>query len=134
MQEMLRSVTAFALVTAGILLVASGPITAQRHDGFEIHRDAAPIDAVSSKSGQPAMFQASFIMHAFGNDTTTTGGARNLQLVTPALTHWIGPGFQDHTGHIGILRLQIVPEPGALLLLAAGAGALALLRRGSRRC
>lgn len=68
---MLRSVTAFALTTAGILLVASGPVTAQRNDGFETHRDAAPIDSVSNKSGQPAMFQVSFILHAFGNDTTT---------------------------------------------------------------
>jgi hypothetical protein len=73
------------------------------------------------------------ILHRAGHDTTTPGGVRNLQLVTPALTHWVSPGFQDHTGHIGILKLQITPEPGALLLLAAGAGALALLRRAYRR-
>jgi hypothetical protein len=75
--------------------------------------------------------QGSFttILHRAGHDTITPSGVRNLQLVTPALTHWISPGSQDHTGHIGVLKLQIIPEPGAVLLLAAGATALALLRR-----
>ncbi|MDH3519482.1 MAG: hypothetical protein OEM49_03420 [Myxococcales bacterium] len=71
------------------------------------------------------------ILHRAGYDTATPSGMRNLQLVTPALTHWIGPGFQTHTGHIGILTLQ-VPEPGRVALLAAGIGALALLYRASR--
>jgi hypothetical protein len=39
----------------------------------------------------------------------------------------------DHTGHIGILSLQVLPEPTALLLLAAGVGALVGLHRLSRR-
>jgi hypothetical protein len=34
-------------------------------------------------------------------------------------------------GHIGILELQTGPEPGVVLLLAAGAGVLAGLRRVS---
>jgi len=74
------------------------------------------------------------ILHRAGTDATTPSGARSIQLVTPALTHWLGPGWNTHTGHIGILTLQIVPEPNAVLLLAAGAGVLALLRRMNRRC
>jgi len=80
------------------------------------------------------------ILHRAGHDTTVmhttpmgTTTVRNLQLVTPALTHWSSPGFQDHTGHIGILTLQITPEPGALLLLAVGIGALTLLYGTSLR-
>jgi hypothetical protein len=62
------------------------------------------------------------ILHGSGHDTVTSGGVRNLQLVTPALTHWVGSGgAQYHTGHIGILTLQ-VPEPGHAMLLAAGVG------------
>jgi hypothetical protein len=58
---------------------------------------------------------------------------RNIQLVTPALTHWQGVFVNSHTGHIGILKLQIVPEPSAVAMLAVGAGVLALLYRVSRR-
>jgi len=72
------------------------------------------------------------VLHRAGFDTVTSGGVRNIQLVTPTLTHWIGPGYQTHTAQIGILTLQ-VPEPGAMLLLAAGAGVLGLLYRASRR-
>jgi hypothetical protein len=73
------------------------------------------------------------ILHRAGYDSVTSGGVRNIQLVTPTLTHWIGPGFQTHTAQIGILNLSITPEPGAILLLAAGAGVLVLLRRVGRR-
>jgi hypothetical protein len=79
------------------------------------------------------------ILHRTGFDTTSmrttsmgTTTLRNIQLVTPVLVHWIGPGFQTHTGHIGILTLR-VPEPGRVALLTAGMGALALPRRASRR-
>ena len=48
------------------------------------------------------------------------------------LTHWLSPGYNTHTAQIGMLRIQ-VPEPGAALLLAVGAGALVLLHRVSRR-
>jgi hypothetical protein len=73
------------------------------------------------------------ILHRTGFDTTTPGGVRNLQLVTPGIVHWIGTGTQTHTGHIGVLTLQITPEPGAILLLAAGGCVLALLYRVNRR-
>jgi hypothetical protein len=68
-----------------------------------------------------------------GFDTVTEGGVRNIQLVTPNLVHWVGPGSQTHTGHIAILTMQITPEPGAILLLAAGGGVLALLYRANSR-
>jgi len=73
------------------------------------------------------------ILHRAGYDTVTSGGARNIQLVTPALTHWIGPGYQTHTGHIGILNMQLAPEPGAVMLLAVGGAVMALLYRVNRR-
>jgi len=73
------------------------------------------------------------ILHRAGYDSVTSGGVRNIQLVTPTLTHWIGPGFQAHTGQIGMLTLQITPEPEAILMLAAGGGILALLYGVSRR-
>jgi hypothetical protein len=66
-----------------------------------------------------------------GYDTTTPGGVRNIQLVTPTLTHWArghGRPF-NHTGHIAILRIQLVPEPGGLAMIAVGACALVLLHR-----
>jgi hypothetical protein len=67
-----------------------------------------------------------------GFDSRTPGGVGNIQLVTPTLTHWLSPGFNTHTAQIGILTIQ-VPEPGAVLLLAAGGGALGLLYWVSRR-
>jgi hypothetical protein len=73
------------------------------------------------------------VLHRAGYDTVTAGGVRNLQLVTPAVTHWISPGWQSHSGQIGILTMQISPEPRAILLLAAGGGVLALLYLTSRR-
>jgi hypothetical protein len=75
------------------------------------------------------------ILHRKGFDTTTASGVRNIQLVTPSLTHWKrGHGRpSNHTGHIGILKLHIVPEPQAVLLIGAGAGVLVVLRRVSRR-
>jgi hypothetical protein len=74
------------------------------------------------------------IIRRAGHDTSTPGGVRNIQLVTPALIHWIGTRgqYDGFEGHIGILTLH-VPEPHAVLLLAVGAGALVVLRRVSRR-
>jgi hypothetical protein len=67
-----------------------------------------------------------------GYDNRNASGSGTIQLVTPVLTHWNGPG-RPHTGHIAILKIQIVPEPSALLLFAVGASALAVLRKVSRR-
>jgi len=73
------------------------------------------------------------IVFRSGYDTVTSGGVRNIQLVSPQLSHWISAGFSGHGGGVNMLTLRITPEPGALLLLAAGAGSLALLYRSSRR-
>jgi hypothetical protein len=78
------------------------------------------------------------VMRRSGFDTTsvTPSGntVRNIQLVTPALTHWkSSTGATDHTGHIGVFKLQIVPEPSAVFMLAVGAGVLVALHRVSRR-
>jgi hypothetical protein len=67
-----------------------------------------------------------------GYDNRTAGGKGNIQLVTPTLTHWLSPGYNTHTAQVGLLTLQ-VPEPGAVLLLAAGSGLLGLLYWVSRR-
>ncbi len=72
------------------------------------------------------------ILHRAGYDTTTPGGVRNIQLVTPALTHWLNSGYRSSTAHIGVLKIQ-VPEPHAMLLLAVGVGVLAVLRGVTRR-
>lgn len=73
----------------------------------------------------------STVLRRAGYDNRTPLGVGNIQLVTPSLTHWWS-GW-NHTGHIGILKLHLAPEPGSLLLLAAGAGVLVVLRRVSRR-
>jgi hypothetical protein len=76
------------------------------------------------------------ILKRTGYDNSTGTGTtkvRNIQLVTPTLSHWNGAGFTTHTGQIGILKLTITPEPEALLMLAAGGGLLALLYWARRR-
>jgi len=74
------------------------------------------------------------ILHRAGYDDRTPLGSGRIQLVTPALTHWIGDRRpDDHTGHIGILTLEVVPEPGKIALLAIGLGTLIALRRWGRR-
>jgi hypothetical protein len=71
-----------------------------------------------------------------GYDNRTPMGSGTIQLVTPHLVNWIQSDcpFPDctlrseTTASIAILRLQFVPEPRAVLLLAAGVGVLAVLR------
>jgi hypothetical protein len=73
----------------------------------------------------------STVLRRAGYDNRTPLGFGNIQLVTPSLTHsW---GGWNHTGHIGVLTLRLTPEPGSLLLLAAGVGVLMVLHRVSRR-
>ena len=67
-----------------------------------------------------------------GYDNRTTGGRGNIQLVTPTLTHWLALAWSTHSAQVGLLKIH-VPEPGAVLLLAAGIGALLMLRRVGRR-
>jgi hypothetical protein len=76
-----------------------------------------------------------------GYDNRTPMGSGTIQLVSPHLANWIGldcPSAScslrsETTAGIAILRLQFVPEPRAVLLLAVGAGVLVALRRASRR-
>jgi hypothetical protein len=67
-----------------------------------------------------------------GYDNRTAGGLGTIRLVTPTLVHWLSSGFDSHTAQIGMLTIR-VPEPGAVVLLAAGVGVLVVLRRSSRR-
>ena len=69
-----------------------------------------------------------------GYDNRTPGGRGRIQLVTPTLAHRVGPMSNYHvqSAQIGMLTIQ-VPEPGAVLLLAVGAGVLVVLRRTSQR-
>jgi len=67
-----------------------------------------------------------------GYDNRTPGGLGTIQLVTPTLTHWLAPAWSTHSAQVGLLKIH-VPEPGAVLLLAAGIGALLMLRRVGRR-
>jgi hypothetical protein len=64
-----------------------------------------------------------------GYDKRTALGKGTIQLVTPVLTRWTQPAFDQFTGGVGILRLQFVPEPGKWVLLAAGLSMLAVLYR-----
>ncbi len=72
-------------------------------------------------------YRTDTIIRRAGYDNRNASGIGTIQLVTPALTHWLG--YENSTGHIAILKLKFVPEPRAALLLAAGAGVLMVLRR-----
>jgi hypothetical protein len=64
-------------------------------------------------------------------------GLGTVQLVAPQLAQWNFPDrdapWDPHTGAIGILKLQFVPEPRGWLLMVAGLGFLMVLHRVSRR-
>jgi hypothetical protein len=68
-----------------------------------------------------------------GYDKRTALGKGTIQLVTPVLTRWSQPSFDQVTGGIGIFRLQFVPEPGKWVLLVAGLSMLGILYRARRR-
>ena len=65
------------------------------------------------------------------------GGAGNIQMVSPMLTHWNCPacGSDYETGGIGVMNLQFVdaPEPASALMLLAGISALGLIYRVNHR-
>ncbi len=71
---------------------------------------------------------------AKGTDQRTPQGLGHLQLVTPFVIRWTEdrhapPAVTGYQAGIAILDLQFVPEPAALLLLASGVPALAVLYR-----
>jgi hypothetical protein len=67
-----------------------------------------------------------------GYDNRTALGMGTIQLVTPVLTRWTQPAFDQFTGGIGVLRLRFVPEPGKWALLLAGLSLLGVLYRARR--
>jgi hypothetical protein len=52
-----------------------------------------------------------------------------IQIVTPTLVVTSIDSPLDRTALMGVLTLRVVPEPGPLLLLGAGAASLAALAR-----
>ena len=50
-------------------------------------------------------------------------------MVTPALTRCKNPFSDYYTGSIATMKLVLVPEPDAWLILVSGIGALAILCR-----
>ena len=73
-----------------------------------------------------------------GFDFTDARSVRNIQLVSPILTQWLGatPPLQFETGGIAVLNFnitaEVVPEPGLLVGLVAGLSMLGVLYR--RNC
>jgi hypothetical protein len=73
-------------------------------------------------------FQSTMLARA-GYDNRTPAGAGNIQLVSPSLTRWKNLYSDYYTGSIATLKLSLVPEPDAWLMLVSGIGTLALLYR-----
>jgi hypothetical protein len=73
------------------------------------------------------------ILKRTGYDNRTPGGAGNIQMVSPALTHWKHPFSDYYTGSIATLKLTFIPEPTAWPMLASGIGTLAILYRVNGR-
>jgi len=68
-----------------------------------------------------------------GYDNRSPMGLGTIRLVTPFLAHWATSPAPDHVAGIASLRIHFAPEPHAALLLAAGVGLLATLRRSSHQ-
>ena len=71
----------------------------------------------------------STMLQRTGYDNRTPAGAGSIQLVSPALTRWQNVHSDYYTGSIATLKLQLVPEPEAWLMLVSGIGALTVLYR-----
>jgi hypothetical protein len=68
--------------------------------------------------------------HGYDNrNTTTSSGKGTIQLVSPIMTRWSGPGGNLETGGIATLKIKFVPEPQTWAMLIAG---LSLLGVGAR--
>jgi hypothetical protein len=68
-----------------------------------------------------------------GYDNRSPMGLGTIQLVTPFLAHWATSPAPDHVAGIASLRIHFAPEPHATLLLVAGVGMVATLRRISHK-
>jgi hypothetical protein len=79
-------------------------------------------------------FFSTSLYRAGYDNRTASGSYGSVQLVSPALVAWQGPGtFEEWRGVIAILKIQFLPEPQGWVVLGVGVCALALLRKVSRR-
>lgn len=75
-----------------------------------------------------------FIHDPASNSTAEAQPSGVVQLVTPAqITTNLAFGTNEKIGWISVLKVHFVPEPGALLSLAAGVAGLVVLARTRRR-
>ena len=84
--------------------------------------------AVGDYLANPSFFPE--YLYRTGYDNRTSQGGGTIQLVTPHLINWQG---SLQFGAIGVLRLEVVPEPSSGLVLLAGAGLLGVLYRQRKR-
>jgi hypothetical protein len=75
----------------------------------------------------------STVLKRTGYDNRTPGGAGNIQMVSPSLTHWKNPLSDYYTGSIATIKLTFIPEPDAWMMLVSGIGTLAILYRVNGR-
>jgi hypothetical protein len=80
------------------------------------------------------------VLKRTGYDNRTPMGSGAIQMVSPALTRWRNPLFDDppfvgdyHTGSIGVMKIVFIPEPEAGLMVVAGIFALVFLYRANGR-
>ncbi len=74
----------------------------------------------------------SYTLTAHGKDTVTSGGDRNISLVSAGLGRRTSSTGVRHTGYFGALTLTLVPEPGTTLALVGGIALLGFLARRGR--
>jgi hypothetical protein len=69
----------------------------------------------------------STMLQRTGYDNRTPAGAGSIQLVSPALTRWQNLYSDYYTGSIATLKIRLVPEPRAWLMLVSGIGMITVL-------
>jgi hypothetical protein len=75
-------------------------------------------------------FPTHMVRHGYDNRTVLGSGV--IQMVSPMLSHWVGPD-PSGTGAIGVMKLTLTPEPSSAAMLAVGAVGLGLLGFSQRR-
>jgi hypothetical protein len=91
---------------------------------------ATSVTSVRTPNGGIGTVTAAGFAHGPASATATAhhvGGV--IQIVTPTLVVTSIDSPLDRTALMGVLTLRVVPEPGPLLLLGAGAASLAALAR-----